>query len=84
MSTGLERIFEDISQTRGTPFVSGTNSNSIPERRVTDSSHHKCSAETIICIVEHVLGGLFLWCPPVMHDNNHRLGYSTEGLNTHP
>ena len=30
-STGRVSIFEDISQTRGTPFVSGTNGNSTPE-----------------------------------------------------
>ena len=30
MSNGLERKFEDMSQTKGTPFVSGTNGNSTP------------------------------------------------------
>ena len=29
-STGLDKIFEDMSQTRGTPLVSGTKSNSTP------------------------------------------------------
>ena len=30
ISIGLERKFDDISQTKGTPFVSGTNGNSTP------------------------------------------------------
>lgn len=30
MSKGLENIFEDISATNGTPFVSGMNGNSTP------------------------------------------------------
>lgn len=29
-STGLDKIFEDMSQTSGTPLVSGTKSNSTP------------------------------------------------------
>ena len=32
ISTGRVRILEDISQTRGTPFVSGVNWNSTPLR----------------------------------------------------
>lgn len=31
ISNGRERIFEDISQTSGTPLVSGMNGNSTPE-----------------------------------------------------
>ena len=30
MSTGLDKMFEDMSHTSGTPFVSGTKSNSTP------------------------------------------------------
>lgn len=30
MSTGLDKKFDDMSQTSGTPFVSGTKSNSTP------------------------------------------------------
>ena len=78
MSTGLERIFDDMSQTRGTPFVSGTNSNSIPETRRADSSSDNGSAETRN-IVEHVFGGFFIECPPVLHDNNHRPGMRQRG-----
>jgi hypothetical protein len=32
-STGLVKKFEDISQTKGTPFVSGIKSNSTPKGR---------------------------------------------------
>ena len=37
-STGLVKMFEDISQTKGTPFVSGTKSNSTPNERRTEFS----------------------------------------------
>ena len=30
ISTGLDKKFDDMSQTSGTPFVSGTKSNSTP------------------------------------------------------
>ena len=31
MSNGLDRILDDMSQTKGTPFVSGINGNSTPK-----------------------------------------------------
>ena len=37
-STGLDKIFEDMSQTSGTPFVSGTKSNSTP-KNITKKHH---------------------------------------------
>ena len=38
-STGRDKIFEDMSQTSGTPFVSGTKSNSTP-KNITQKNHH--------------------------------------------
>lgn len=32
MSNGLEKMFDDMSQTSGTPFVSGMNENSTPAK----------------------------------------------------
>lgn len=32
-SNGFENIFDDISATNGTPFVSGTNGNSTPKSK---------------------------------------------------
>ena len=42
-STGLDKKFEDISQTSGTPFVSGTKSNSTP---VEDNVSYKTRVNT--------------------------------------
>lgn len=34
MSNGLEKMFDDMSQTSGTPFVSGMNENSTPVKEI--------------------------------------------------
>jgi len=49
MSTGLDRMFDDMSHTRGTPFVSGINSNSTPGvRNTTDAMNYLQTSKLLL------------------------------------
>lgn len=78
-STGLDKKFEDISQTSGTPFVSGTKSNSTP---VEDNVSYKTrvntgNRKTNLKKMHSQLRSYFIrlqWAPFIPHARVHMAG----------